>query len=652
MSKRNAGRTLIPAALAELPLGAVRPAGWLAEQLRLQASGLTGALEEIWPDVGPTSAWLGGTGEDWERGPYYVDGLVPLAHLLADEALLAKADRWIDWMLASQREDGQFGPRSNEDWWPRMVALKVLMQHHDATGDPRVLAFLTGYLRYQYTELPTRPLRDWGRVRGADNLLAVYWLHDRTGDPFLLGLADVLLAQIADWGAYLRELPCTEPATTWDYMTHVVNVAMGLKTPAVQYRRDGDPRHQSTLEAGWANLIQHHGQVHGMFSGDEWLAGPGASRGVELCAVVELMYTFEQLLAVYGAAEYGDRLERLAYNLLPAALTADARAHQYHQQANQVLVTIAQRDWTAAMDDCTIFGLEPNYGCCTANLHQGWPKFVRSLWMVGPGGALAATAYGPSTVGWERDGRPVEIESITDYPFDDTVVLHVRNANAVPFRLRLRVPGWCSEPAVNLNGKPIDTPPTQGWLEIERTWMDGDTVELRMPMTPYVIPRARGAIGVGLGPLVLAFSPGEVWSRLPDSPGFGDWEVRPRRSWNIALAIAEDSVGGIGQIERAGPLSPPFGLRTGPPPFGVEGVPLKVWVPGRRVPAWLLAGNSAALPPDGPLDPVDGTTDNLIPLVPYGCARIRVAEFPTATPSLTGVRRGATDPPFDVDAPR
>ena len=53
--------------------------GWLLDQLKLQAAGLSGHLDEFWPDLGPKSGWLGGPGESWERGPYFMDGLVPLA---------------------------------------------------------------------------------------------------------------------------------------------------------------------------------------------------------------------------------------------------------------------------------------------------------------------------------------------------------------------------------------------------------------------------------------------------------------------------------------------------------------------------------------------------------------------------------------------
>jgi hypothetical protein len=90
---------LAPVVFVPLPLGSVKPLGWLHNQLSIQARGLSGHIDEFWPDLGPDSAWLGGTGEAWERGPYYLDGLVPLAYLLGEEALIAKAQKWIDWTL-------------------------------------------------------------------------------------------------------------------------------------------------------------------------------------------------------------------------------------------------------------------------------------------------------------------------------------------------------------------------------------------------------------------------------------------------------------------------------------------------------------------------------------------------------------------------
>ena len=158
------GKPLPATAFRLLPLGEVKPAGWLARQLRVQADGLSGHLDEFWPDVGPNSGWLGGTGESWERGPYFLDGLVPMAYLLDDAKLKAKAQQWVDWTLNNQRADGMIGPAKNDDWWPRMVMVKVLAQYFEVTGDARVLPVLTRYFHYQLAAMPGRPLASWGAL--------------------------------------------------------------------------------------------------------------------------------------------------------------------------------------------------------------------------------------------------------------------------------------------------------------------------------------------------------------------------------------------------------------------------------------------------------------------------------------------------------
>ena len=156
---RNNRSPLAHKPYVELPLGAVKPDGWLRDQLLRQASGMTGHLDEIVPNImGDRNGWLGGDGDKWERGPYWIDGLVPLAYILDDQSLKDKAQRWIEWTLASQQEDGFFGPGEDlpnvdglqrdrtHDWWPRIVVLKFLQQYYDATGDARVIDFMTKYL--------------------------------------------------------------------------------------------------------------------------------------------------------------------------------------------------------------------------------------------------------------------------------------------------------------------------------------------------------------------------------------------------------------------------------------------------------------------------------------------------------------------------
>lgn len=124
-------------------------------------------MDKLYPLVmGERNGWLGGDGDQWERGPYWIDGLLPLAYLLDDTQLKAKVQPWIEWALNSQREDGFFGPAkdypgeagiqrdNSHDWWPRMVMLKILQQYYSATNDQRVIRFMTNYFRYQLKTLP------------------------------------------------------------------------------------------------------------------------------------------------------------------------------------------------------------------------------------------------------------------------------------------------------------------------------------------------------------------------------------------------------------------------------------------------------------------------------------------------------------------
>ncbi len=627
---------LQPQAFTPLPLGAVRPTGWLLRQCRAQADGLTGHLEEFWPDLGPDNMWLGGASEGWERAPYYLDGLVPLAHLLGDDRLRAMVSRWLDAILPQQDQSGWIGPVQAPwyrayDHWPVTILLKVLAQHHEATNDQRVLPVMTRFCEYLRITLAERPLFDWAQYRWADLVLSIHWLYNRTGDRWLLDVAAQVAAQGFDWRAHFENFMLTRktPRDQCTLASHVVNNAMALRSGGVWWRQTGNTADRQSVYRAWEMLDRYHGQVTGMFSGDEHLAGCDPSQGTELCAVVECMFSLEELLAMLGDPSFGDRLERVAYNALPAACTADMWAHQYDQQANQVLCTIAERQWTTNGADSNIYGLEPNYGCCTANLHQGWPKLVKSLWMATPEHGLAAVAYGPSRVTAEvADGTRVTVTEDTEYPFRDRIALTVTAERPVQFPLQLRIPQWADGADVRIEGADgsdrRDAPEARTFHVVDRTWRSGDRVTLTLPMPIRLERRYRRSAAVLRGPLVFALRIGEAFRHVRGELPHADWEVYPTTPWNYALVLP-DAPETMFTVDEA-----PVGVL----PFAHDSAPVVVRAPAHRVACWGLQHNSAGPLPESPV-PTEADAAS-IDLIPYGSTNLRIAEFPVAAPKTRG----------------
>ena len=598
---------LQPNAFNQLPLGSVMPKGWLLEQLKLQSEGLSGHLDEFWPDLGPKSAWLGGTGEGWERGPYFLDGLVPLAYLTQDSKLIAKVKPWMDWALDHQQPDGWLGPVKNTDWWPNYVMLKALMQYQEVTGDARVIPAMQKYFAYQAKHMDERPLKEWAIFRWHDEVLSVLWLYNRTGDGALLDLARKLHQQGHDWEAQYANFQTRDKVAkkAAGLSTHGVNNAMAMKAAAVWWLVTGEKGDRESLYKMFDALDRYHGQPSGIFSADEHFAGRDPSQGTELCAVVEAMFSLEQDMAILGDAAFGDRLEKIAYNALPATLSPDLWAHQYDQQANQVICSISNRRWATNGPESNIFGLEPNFGCCTANMHQGWPKLAASLWMSTNDGGFAAVAYGPSEV--TSDG--VTIEERTDYPFREGVSLLVKADKSFP--LVLRVPAWANGATVAVNGQQQAGVKPGAFFRVQRAWKTGDRVELRFPMAVRTSTWFNNSTSVERGPLVFSLRIGETWHKIKQTGPSADWEVYPSTPWNYALVSGTFLV-----VEK------PIERQ----PFRAEASPVEITAKARRLPEWTLVDDSPGVLPVSPV--TSKRPEETITLVPNGAAKLRITAFP------------------------
>jgi Uncharacterized protein conserved in bacteria len=646
---KNNPEPLLQNAYIKLPLGTVKPSGWLKSQLENQAAGLTGNLDDFWPDL-VNSSWRGGIGEGWERGPYFLDGLVPLAYLLNEEHLIGKVKGWIEPILASSSDTGWYGPAKNRDRWPLAVANKVLMQYYDATGDKRALNVLTKYYRYLHDSKPDWPDKDWRGVRAMENAVSGYWLYRQTGEPWILETIASIQKNSSDWTTYYEKFPWDSAAAAdkkiplnWgpDGLTaHVVNNAMAIKYPGLWYQQSKDERFKKAVFSGIEKYDLNHGQPGGRFSGDEHLSGKSPSQGTELCSVVEYMFSLEELYEIFGNSKLADRLELLAYNSLPGTTTPDFWAHQYDQQANQVLVSGAKRDWTTNGDYSNIYGLMPNFACCLANMHQGWPKFVESMWMATNENGLALVTYGPSTVKARvGNGNEVTINEETDYPFKGSVKLTINTEKTVRFPIDLRIPGWADSVSIRFKNKSIKVK-NLSTFKIKERWKNGDQIFIELPMHLRVEKQYNNSLTLLRGPLCFSLQINKEYKNIKinyDNFGYKgsvDWEIDPSSPWNYGLLIDQaDIMRGIKVTEN--PVSQyPFADKgdmiwssdSGQYAVWNQDAPVIIKARGMKIPEWTMKNNSADVPPLSPVKP-EGDIET-ITLVPYGCARLRITEFP------------------------
>jgi uncharacterized protein len=638
-SPAQAPPALAALAFRPLPLGSIRPQGWLARQLRIQADGLSGHLDEFWPDIAQ-SQWFGGSAEGWERAPYWLDGVIPLAWLLDDAALKKRISARVDYIVAHQRADGWYSPypidavAKRYDMWAILLANKVLAQYHEATGDARVLDAVAKSLRAMDAGLDRTPLYAWGKFRWFEGLVPVFHVYERRPEPWLLDLARKLRTQGVDYAALYRTDDIKVPSPRrglWKWTKHVVNAGMAPKAAALSWRLDRRPEDRAFAREMIEILDRYHGQVTGMFSGDECLSGKNPLQGTELCAVVEFMYSLEHLFSTFGDPFFADRLERLAFNALPAAIAPDMWSHQYDQQVNQVQCTInPEHGWSSNGPESNLFGLEPNYGCCTSNMHQGWPKFASHLWMQTPDGGLAAAAWAPCRVDTRLGDVPVSVRVDTEYPFRESIAIAVTSARAASFPLLLRVPRWAQGARVRIENGP-EQALTPGTLHrIEREWNGTTNMTVRFPMRPMVSMRYNEAIAVERGPLVYSLRLGEQWTRVnADKPHrelpHADFEVRPTTPWNYGLVADDpDPAASIRFEER------PIGER----PFSPDGAGMLARARARRIPGWKIVRGWAGefSPADSqwadPSSPISDQPVEEVELIPYGCTNIRITEFP------------------------
>ncbi|HEV3414276.1 MAG TPA: beta-galactosidase [Puia sp.] len=629
---------LAPLSFIKLPVGSVQAGGWVRKYLELQRDGLTGHLGEIsaWLDK-KDNAWYSGTGEGshgWEEVPYWLKGYGDLGYLLRDSAVIRMTRDWLEKVFMSQRADGYFGPRvvghpekdSIPDLWPNMLMLWCMQSYYEYSSDPRVLTFMGRYFRWEEGVPEGELLRTyWENSRGGDNLYSVYWLYDHTGELWLLDLAAKIHRCTANWGQ-----DTTLP--NW----HNVNVAQCFREPATYYMQAKDSGYLRATYVDFRLMRRLYGQVPGgMFGADED-ARKGYSdprQAVETCGMVEQMSSDELLMGITGDPMWGDNCEDVAFNTYPAAVMPDFRGLRYLTAPNMVVSD--DRNHSPGIENSGPFLLMNPFSsrCCQHNHSQGWPYYAEHLWMATPDNGVAAMLFSDCSVNARvGDGEVATIEERTHYPFDTTVRLRVGVGRPVTFPVYMRIPIWCAGAVVRINGKDAHSLiAAGGYVKIEKTWVDGDEVELLLPMRVRVRTweQNKNSVSVDYGPLTFSLKIKEdyvkvdskssaigdsKWQASADQAKWPAFEILPGSDWNYGLEVGDFQL-----IHKPWPVDD-F-------PFTQGAVPIEIRAKGRLIPGWRIDqyGLCGVLPAS-PV--VVSTPEQSIELIPMGAARLRISAFP------------------------
>ena len=615
---------LTPNALSPLSLGAIRPEGWLLDQLTTQAEAAKARLDALWPRTTDVATLC------------RLDGLVLLAWTVDDDALKDRARWHVEALIASQREDGWFGPEDNADTWPLVAALRALRHYFTAENDRRALVLMDRFFKYQYLNLAERPLREWSVARGGDNMELALWLYNITGQKHLVELCKKLREQTLDWPNHFHTYSNTIPMSkslkwprlrealeeernevlegdkrpyfhTQYHLSQGVNIAMGLKTPGVINLFKSGFKEQGGFRFGWERLMKYHGLANGMFSCDAHVNGSNPTQGVDTGAVAELMRSLETLLGLGDfAQDYADILEKLAYNALPAAFTADMTLNQQCQQVNQVKVSEEARRFYNMEDRANLFTDEEAPLGYPSDIQQGWPGFVASQWYMTSDGGLQAVSYAPCTVRATMGNVPVRVKVSGGYPFAQSVTVEVSVKQPCEFPLYLRVPFWARQPMIFLPDGEIMQVRSGETSCVRRRWRTGDVVRLELPTVPRVTRWYHQSGAVELGPLLMAWQPNEDWETLPD----GSRQASTVDDWNWALMREEPMKAVYDDAPTA------FGRGESPVSVLVKAVPID----------WPMDGANCANVPMVPR--IDAARAQVIELTPYGATALRIAQFP------------------------
>ncbi|MBS6195051.1 MAG: glycoside hydrolase family 127 protein [Clostridiales bacterium] len=596
----------------------LKPEGWLKRQLQIQAEGLSGHLDLIWPDI-RESKWIGGDKEGWERVPYWLDGFIPLAFLLDDENMKSRAKKFIDAILDRQEEDGWICPcekdeRSRYDVWPVFLIGKVLVLYYECTQDNRIEDAVYRAMRQLLKHISVNTIFNWAATRWYECLIPLFWLYKRRPEPWILELVTLLEAEGMDFQKIYERFEFERPELKkyWTQINHVVNAAMALKSRALMSRITDEKPDEFAMHM-YQTIMKHNSMVIGHFTGDECFSGNQPIQGSECCSIAEAMYSYEILLSISGNCFWGDLLEKLAFNGMPATTTTDMWAHQYVQLTNQISAAKIPEEFVpfnSNNGEAHMFGLEPHFGCCTANFNQAWPKFVLSAIMKGEKG-IAINSMVPVNVTMRKENSMVSVRIVTDYPFKDEGIIEIETDKPTDMEVLVRIPGFAQKAWVD--EKEVKT---GEFFCLNKRWEGKTRIPVRFGFKAEFVDRPNQTKALVRGPLVFSLPIAEKVRRIEyirdgveRKYPYCDYEMLPDSDWNYGFASEYFEV---------------IHEEVGSYPFSTKNPPVKIAARMVKIP-WREENGTCKCTPE---ETKAIAEPEMIQLQPYGCTNLRMTEMP------------------------
>ncbi len=548
-----------------LPLGAVKPIGWILAQLtRDLETGFAGCLDQLTDHAAhdlftqriesseQQVAWW-----DSETRGNWLWGYVMMAHLADHPAHIRRARELLDNLKRTQDADGylgiysiasryQHGDGENGELWGQSRALLALLAYYELTGDvayleavQRAVALTMSHYAPDRSHFRSAAKIERDALTGLTHGLCyadvLEWLYAITHAEAYRAFGHWLYA---DFSSMSRPFPNDDLAlpnlleNKPNFTGHAVHTAEHLRV-LLWASQTGDKRLALARERA-LNQLKRYTLPSGVLLGDEAIHDqPVPDIGYEYCTMTELLLSLSSALQKSGEAAYGDWIENLAFNAGQGARLADGTGLAYLSADTRLAAVASRGDFYSPDQPGRRFKYSPTHEdvacCCNPNAVRFMPHYIGGLWMKLQGQAgVVATTYGPCVLHTEMDGTAVIIEEATDYPFSDTITFTIKPDRPIWFALWLRRPGWATNFDLTVTAGAISE--IAGWIVIEKLWSLNESVTLTFSAAVELVSYANGEYSVRYGPLqyVLPIAPERHVIKDYAVAGFHDYDITPK----------------------------------------------------------------------------------------------------------------------------